>query len=177
VTAILNACGLGPDFQSVHPATLEAARVRGTAVHGAIEAAHYGYEVEIAPEIAPYLTAYHKFVTDSGHEPIASEFAVVHPTWEYVGHLDRVGWLVGRRVVIDWKTGDTVDLVSCSYQLAAYRLAWCAVRPEEPVESIAVVQLRDDGGYRLHELEWKAAEDVFLAALVVYRARERRRAA
>lgn len=176
VTQVLAALGLGPDFGAVAPAVLEAALARGTALHALIEAHAYGYldEREITPGVAPYFSGYLKFLVESGHEPIASEFEVVHPTWRYVGHPDRLGWLTGRRCLLDWKSGEAVDLIAAGYQLAAYRLAWNASHPTEPVDLTAVLQLREDGTYRYHDVNAVDYEQVWLAALVVYHARQER---
>jgi hypothetical protein len=173
VTQILSAAGLAPDFGFAAPDVLEAARARGTAVHAACEADHYGYEVDLPSEAAPYLDAYRKFVAESGHEPLISEFEVVHPGWGYVGHPDRLGWLVGRRTILDWKTAESVDLAYSGRQLCLYRLAWNAQHPAEPVEATAVVQLKEDGTYRLHEIAPADYEQVALAAVVIYQARAR----
>jgi hypothetical protein len=172
VTAILDAVGLGPDLTSVSADVLTMALARGTAVHAAIEAHAYGYldEADITPIIAPYFSAYLKFLADSGHEPIASEIEVIHPAWRYQGHPDRVGWLNGRRVIIDFKSGGAAG---AEYQLAAYVEAWNAMRPTEPVTSGLILQLKKDGTYRLTEIELARATQVWLAAVVVYQARHR----
>jgi hypothetical protein len=170
VTEILRVVGLGPTFIGVDESVLEAARARGSAAHAAIEADHYGYGAEVAPEIAPYLDAYRKFVAESGHEAVASERAIIHPTWQYVGHIDRVGWLIQKRCLLDWKMVESVDLVCAGYQLAGYRLAWNAQHPTEPVDLTAVVQFRKDGTYRFHDVNAAEHEPVFLAAVTVYRA-------
>jgi hypothetical protein len=173
VTAILSAVGLGPDFRAVPQPVLEAARARGIIVHAAIEADHYQYPVELPAVAAPYLDAYRKFVAESGHEPICSEFEIVHPTWLYCGHPDRIGWLLGRRTLLDWKCTESPDLPAAGRQLSGYRLAWNAQHPTEPIDSTAVVQLKGDGSYRLHELAAVDHEQTFLAAVVVYQARQR----
>ena len=173
VTAILDAVGLGPDFSLVSPAVLEAARARGTLVHAAIEADHYRFVVDLPAPFAPYLDAYRKFVAESGHEPVRSEFEVTHPQWRYRGHPDRIGWLLGKRVILDWKCTEQPDLPAAGRQLAAYRLAWNVEHPTEPVESTAVLQLKSDGTYRLHELDPQESEPTFLAAVLVYQARQR----
>lgn len=175
VTEILAAVGLGPDLSMVPPDVLAAAQKRGTAVHEAIEALAYGYldEAAVDPAIAPYLDAYRKFLVESGHEAIASEVEVINPAWQYVGHLDRIGWLLGKRVILDFKTG--VALAGVEYQLAAYGAAWDAQHPTELVAGAAAVQLRDDGTYRFHEVEISAALPVWYAALTIYRAQEKTR--
>lgn len=177
VTDILDAAGLGPDLSRVSPAVLEAARMRGHAVHALIEADAYGYldQAAVTDEVAPYFAAYKRFMKESGHDAVASEFEVVHDVLRYVGHPDRLGWLVGVRMILDWKTGDTVEIRSAARQLAAYRLAWNHMHPAQPVEALAVVQLRSDATYRFHEIEIgerERAERVFLAALTVIHARQ-----
>ena len=176
VTQVLAAVGLGPDFTSIPPAILEIAAKRGTMVHEAIEALAYGYFDESAVdfEILPYLDAYRCFVAESGHEAIGSEIVVEHPTWRYQGHLDRVGWLVKRRCILDWKAVATVDVRAAALQLAGYRCAWNAQHPTAPVDLTAVVQLKGDGTYRYHDLPAAEVEHVFLAALTVYRAQQER---
>lgn len=174
VTAVLAAAGLAPTFVGVPPAVLDEARRRGTAVHEAIEADAYGYleTLAIGPDVAPYLDAYRKFVAESGHEPVVSEVEVIHPTWHYVGHVDRVGWLCGRRALLDWKSADSLDARLVAYQLAGYRCAWNAMHPEQPVQITAAVQLRSDGTYRVHDVDAAAVEHVFLAALTIWYARQ-----
>lgn len=171
VTEILTAVGLGGDFSHVSPEVLAAAQKRGTAVHDAIEALSYGYldEAALDPEIAPYLAAYRTFMAESGHEAIATEIEVVNPTWGYVGHADRVGWLLGKRVLLDFKTG---ELGPVAYQLAAYADAWDAQHPSEPIAAAGAVQLRADATFRFHEIELSAALTVWQAAVIVFRAQE-----
>lgn len=173
VTEILQAVGLGPDFSTVPPEVLAAAQKRGTAVHEAIEALAYDYldEAALDPDIAPYLAAYRSFVAQSGHEAIATEIEVVHPTWGYRGHPDRIGWLLGKRVILDFKTG---ELGPVAYQLVAYVDAWNAQHPKEPVTVAGAVELRRDATYRLHETDLAAARPVWYAAVTVYRAQEGR---
>ena len=176
VTHILKEVGLGPEFDFVDPVTLEAACLRGTAVHEAIEAHAYGYldEATLSPIAAPYLDGYKKFLSESGHEPIATEIEVIHPSWGYIGHLDRVGWLIGKRAILDFKTPESLDLKPAGYQLALYRLAWNAQHPDQPVDVIGVLQLKSDGTYRFHDLNPAVYEQVALAAVIVYRARKER---
>lgn len=173
VTAILEAAGLGPDFSGVPPAVLEAARARGTAVHEAIEAIVYNFldESALAEDVLPRVAAYRRFVKESGYETTHTEIAVAHPAWRYCGHPDTVGWLLGHRLILDWKNSDSLELMPAGYQLAGYRLAWNAEHPTEPVNAIAVVQLKGDGTYRYHEVAAAEAEPVFLAAVTVYHAR------
>lgn len=173
VTSILASVGLAPDYAAIAPETLQAAAERGSKVHALIEATHYGFAEpeDVTPDVAPYLAAYEKFVVDSGYQPIATEIEVRHP--DYVGHVDQIGWLLGRRLLVDFKTTSAI-YPSAAYQVAGYRMAWQHQHPKEPITALAVVQLRGDGTYRLHEVAIAQAERVWLAALTVYLARQRR---
>jgi len=170
VSDILAAAGLAADFSHVNAEILEAAQARGTAVHEAITAHHYGYEVDITPEIKPYLAAYERFLSESGHEPIVSEYELVDSEWGVMGHVDRVGYLNKLRGIFDWTIGDGQ---SKRYQLAAYRWLWNRCRPQEPVTFTAGVELRANGTYRLYETEGAQDEQVWLAAVIVYQAQQR----
>lgn len=174
VTEIITAVGLGPDFSAVPAATLAAAQVRGTAVHAGIEALVYGYDHPALedPALAGYFDAYRKFLAESGFEPKAAEIEVVHEAWRYCGHPDVWGWLLGHRALLDFKTGEDEGV---EYQLAGYRLAWNHQRPTETIDVLGRVRLNSDGTFQFREVETAAAEQVFLAAVVVYHAQKERR--
>lgn len=172
VTRVIQAVGLAADFAMVPAATLEQARVRGDAVHAAGEALAYGYfdEAEVPEPARPYVAALRRFLAESRFEPIAAEVTVAHPTWEYIGHPDLIGWLNGHRTLVDLKTGasDGADV-----QVAAYVEGWNAQHPEAPIAAAAILHLRDDGTYRFDEVELPHATPIWYAALTVYRAQRR----
>ena len=174
VTEILAATGLGFDPTGISAPVLEAARLRGELVHAGIEALVYGYEAPALtdPIAAPYLDAWRKFLAESGFKAERAEFEVAHPAWRYQGHPAVLGWLLGKRIILDAKTGDQTGV---AYQLAGYRAAWNAEHPTEPVEAIAAVKLNYDGRYRFHEIEVPAAERVWLAAVTVFHAQQEQR--
>lgn len=173
VSEILETVGLGPDLRHVPPAALEYGRIRGKAVHSAIEAAIFNYldESSLDLEVIPRLDAYRRFVKESGFEPTHAEIAVESATWRYRGHPDVVGWLNGRRVILDWKNGETVQLRPAGRQLSAYRVAWNEQNPREPVDGLAVVQLKGDATFRFWEVSAAEHEPVWLAGLMVFHAR------
>lgn len=175
VSAVLKATGLGPDLSMVDPATRERARARGQAVHEAVEGIVYGYDVEVPAEAAPYVDAFRQFVVDARFEPIAAEILVIHPTWRFQGHPDVIGFLHGRhRGILDVKTGEAEG---AEYQVAAYVDAWSAQRPTESATWGAILHLREDGTYRFEEVELPHAIPIWHAALTVFHAQRRRRAA
>lgn len=176
VTQILSTVGLGQDLSRIDADVLEAARERGSAVHAAIEADHYGYAYELDPELKPYLDAYHLFVEQTGHEPIVSEYELVDREWRVVGHPDREGWHQRTtRALYDFKSGGAQG---AEYQLAAYRFIRNRLRPKEPIATTFTVQLRRDGSYRLHEIDTRkpmahgfSPEQVWQAAVINFYAR------
>lgn len=183
VTQVLGDVGLGPDLSSIDPAILATASARGTLVHQAIEAEHYGglddMEVAALPEpVRVRFLGYRKFVAETKHKPIVSEIEMVHPAWQYIGHGDRVGWQGKDRTFVDWKCVVALSVDSVSYQLAAYRMAWEATRPAEPISRVWAVQLLP-GDYRVHDVtdRMREATQVFQAALIVWRARARKESA
>lgn len=174
VSEILREAGLGPDLSRIPADVLESARDRGAAVHAAIEALTYGYldEADVTPIVAPYLDAYRRFVAESGYQAKYAEVEVIHPAWRYQGHPDSIGFLVGRRLLVDFKSGGAEGV---EYQLAGYRAAWNFTHPTEPVEAVAALMLRRDGTYRFNEQSWIEAEPIWLACVTVYHARQRRK--
>ena len=179
VTEILQSVGLGPDFSAVPPAALEYARERGRAVHAAIEAEVYGYldETTLSEDVRVRLDAYRRFVKESGYQTTHTEIEVASTTWRYRGHPDSIGWLGTPRTLLDWKATEAVFLDAAAYQLAGYRVAWNEQRPCYPIDAAAVVQLKGDGTYRVHEIDFARAEPVWLAACMVYHAKPRQEAA
>jgi len=179
VTEILAGVGLGPDLSRVKPDVLEWARMRGTALHAAIHYFHKGTldQDSLHPEWLGGFHAYLRFLKESEHEPVHSEIEVVHPVWKYVGHPDRIGRIrgVAGLALLDWKATSGFDDEYVRLQLAGYKLAWNARHPETPVNECFGVHLRKDGTYRLYSLTPDAATDqLFLAALVVFRAKAKR---
>ena len=171
VTQILALTDLGPDFSRIPDSVMEKARRRGDAVHAAIELHGYGICDDVAPEIAPYLSAYEKFLVDTRHVPVVSEKEVISARWRYVGHVDRVGFQDEGRWLLDWKSSETLALQPVALQLAGYKIAWNELHPKAPVTVTAAVQLKRDGTYRLHVIDTKPVEHIFQAAVVVVHAR------
>jgi len=175
VTSVIKAAGLSPDYTGIPPEVVEAAGRRGTTVHSLIEQHHTagGRQPMVLGEAAPYFAAYLRFLAESGYESKHAEVVVEHPTWGYIGHVDSVGWLKVERALIDWKCVASLDEDAVAIQLAAYRMAWQAQHPAEPIQVCAGVQLRPDATYRFCRVDVDKAEPIWLAALTLYHARVR----
>lgn len=145
----------------------DAALVRGTAVHAAVQAFH---ATGIAPSdevTAPFFDAYLEFQTAGGFHVEASEERICHPMLGYAGTLDLRGRFrnfTQGTDLIDIKTGSVPSWVG--YQTAAY--ARCV---PDPVVRRWALNLRADATYRIQSLTNRTDERVFLAALTVAQAK------
>jgi hypothetical protein len=166
VTGILQASGL-IDFTGIPESILEAARVRGTRVH---EAVHFYNEGDLDvdqfridfPEYVGYLEGWFSFCAQRHFVPVLNECRIASRRHQVAGTLDTLGELDGEAVLLDYATGDPLD-VSKDYQLAAYHLLmndW-ADEPEADPRLVAFlarhelvrrygVALKKTGAFALH---------------------------
>lgn len=159
------------DWSKVSPEVLEDAQRLGTAVHKATELDdHKDLDEETVDEaVLPYLLAWRSFRGDSGFMPVAIEERIFCKRHFYAGTLDRIGWLNGKRVLIDIKTG--ILTAAAGPQLAAYQEAKNH-RTKDKVEKRYAVQLKGDGTYSLKEYTDPTDLTVFLALLTLHNWRQ-----
>ncbi|MEI7443295.1 MAG: hypothetical protein WCK28_00255 [Burkholderiales bacterium] len=154
------------DFSRVPPAVLEAKADLGRRVHLACQYhdEHDLDESSVEAEVAPYLTAYRRFLVDTGAEVIENERQVFNRVHRYAGTLDRVLYLRGEFWLVDLKTSITTP-ITVGPQTAAYMHAI----EDVPLRHRAALRLRPDGTYRLDELHNPNDWSTFLAALTLHR--------
>lgn len=137
------------DKAAINPAILATAAERGKMIHETLEFIDYGEDVDIHPEIAPYVIAYHRFLTDYRPRWELIETPLYSPfEGGYCGTVDRCGQIDGLAAVVDIKTIQTPtqeDYVSLSAQTAAYAYA---INPDEDIKRYGLF-LRKDRTYRL----------------------------
>ena len=170
VTEILDAVGLGMDLR-VSAARREYLFARGRALHYAIQLDQAG-ELDAAtvhPEIAGKLDAWRKWAAAVQWQPQHVEVELVHPTWAVVGHPDAIGLANGRLTLTDWKS--SFDLHSVRLQLSAYAWLWQATHSDEPIDDYLALELQAVGRYVPHPIDPRPYQQVFLAAVIVHRAR------
>lgn len=139
-------------YGDVQQFRLDAAASRGTNVHKATEALDKFGSVEVDDEALPYLKAYISFVRDHKPEWEKIEWSV-NNGFLYAGTLDRYGVVDGKKAIVDIKTTGTISKGHKVLYTAAQNLYRKAVEPDHPVEAIYILQLKNDGTYKLHELE------------------------
>lgn len=150
---------------------LEAAAIRGTAVHQATEALDREGSAAIDEDYLGYLEAYRKFLTE--HE-VAWEL-IEHPDWHeelrYAGTIDRYGKVDGIRTLVDIKTAYAVQKALYGASLNLYRMM--LERRGKTVERLLIVHLKEDGTYKLVPLE--ISDTVAMALITLHTATTRRR--
>lgn len=160
------------NFAMVPEDLLQAAADRGTAVHLATELYDQDDldESSLQPEWVPYLDAWKKFRAESGFEIDFIERKVFHPTLHYAGTIDRGGRMNKQRWLLDLKTTSTVSHAA-GVQLAAYEKA--ARENDEIYKGTrkihrGVVQLKNNGTYRLVPFKEESDWNTFVALLNIH---------
>lgn len=138
---------------------------RGRAAHAACEYLDQGRldPATVADEVMPYLMAYEKFKAERGFKPRRIEEPLFSPTFMFAGTLDREGVIGKEAWLIDLKTGKAEP--HHGLQLAGYDLLLPTLtRPRRR----AVLELHNDGSYRIEEYTGRRDRDVFQSILAVY---------
>lgn len=161
VTNLLKKVGL-INFDGIPPRILEAARLRGTTVHRAIEFANDA-DLDVSgfcrefPGYAPYLQSWLRLFESGRLVPHFCEHRVACRTPRYSGTFDFIGTFDGRAALLDYATGNPTDAAK-HLQTAAYVLAareWAKEPGEGKLKAFLdqhafihrySVQLRKDGG-------------------------------
>ena len=86
---------LSYDQKSDRPWLAKLAADRGTRIHAACVLLDYGETPEDEPDIAGYLTAYRRFLSDYRPEWAGIEYITACPALGLAGTVDRYGWLYG----------------------------------------------------------------------------------
>lgn len=165
------------DYSHIPADTLKKAQDEGIAIHRMVELdCQDELDVDGLPE---WLRGYHKawklFVEETGFSIESSEERVYHPTLGYAGTLDLCGMLThtGPEIaIIDVKRSFYAG-AAIGLQTWAYLEARNTDKERLPASKRFALQLRPNGTYRLQEFKDRADKSVWLAALTIYRWRER----
>ena len=173
VTSILQMAGIGPDLSLIPAAILNQKRDIGTFVHEAAEYIDMGAEPEYYPGADGYIEAYRRFKADYVFDPIEAEMQVYSKTLKYAGTIDRIGMISGKLSILDIKTTSILEIGYVGPQTAAYEKAYKELAGERKSLMRYALQLKPDGTYKLQKCTDKEDFMAFMAALNVYRWRER----
>jgi hypothetical protein len=140
----------------------------GAEIHQFAEAITRGQDVTVPEELAPYVAAYRKWVTDFQPDFLAAE-EMVYSHHGYAGTLDAIVVIAGETWLLDYKTSKGV-YEETALQLAAYAQADFIGRPGDPlrysipaVDQYGVVHIRPEGA-ELVPYDVTGAFEAFLAA-------------
>jgi hypothetical protein len=158
------------DFSMVPKAVLDAKRDLGQRVHLACQLDDEDDldEASVEVDVRPYLSAWRRFLVESGAEVLNNEQRVCDPNVGYAGTLDNVLLMQGAKWVVDKKTCIAVPL-AVGPQTAAYMQAL----HDPSVTRRAAVRLRPDGSYRFDQLTAPDDWSAFLACLCLQRFKEK----
>lgn len=141
-------------YKDSNPALIAQAQQRGTDIHRLCQLIDVGCpveDIEVAPELSGYVTAYLRFLRDYKPEWELIEKPVYYDgdKYPYAGTLDRYGRINGKCALVDIKSTAVMDRLSRAavlYQLELYDncLETCAV-----FNSFAL-QLKKDGNYKIY---------------------------
>ena len=149
---------------------LDRAGDRGSKVHKALEVLDKYGEVEADESVVPYLKAYLQFRKDHPCQWKYIEKAICAEDKSYAGTLDRYGSVDGKNTLLDFKTTKTISPAHRQMYSAGQNLYRKAL--DEPVEQILILQLRDDGTYKLYPLD---IEDALADACLLLHARTKKK--
>jgi len=151
-------------FLGIPPDVLEAARLRGQAVH---EACALLVREQLAidsldDELQPYLRGAQRFLAESGITVIASELQLGSAKLGWAGTLDLVGHWRGTECVLDWKATATIPPTVGPQTFAYERLYREIYRGNK--RKRYCVQLKPDD-YRVHLLSNPWDQTIFTSCL------------
>lgn len=163
-------------YNDVMQVSLDRAADRGSRIHKATEALDKYGEISVTDDIKPYIMAYVAFSKE--HQPQWEKIEwSVHKGLEYAGTLDRYGLMDDKHCIVDIKSTKSITKQHKMLYEAAQNLYRMAIESEHPVDAIYLLQLKDDGRYKLIELPIR--DELALACLSLHNAlkkqkRERR---
>lgn len=134
-------------YGEADPIALDRAAEKGTAVHDALQTLDEKGEVEVDSEYDGYIAAYLKFRAEHNVEWREVEW-MVH-TDKYAGRIDRYGYVDGKPCIVDFKTTSRISKAHEVLYTAAQSLYQIAVERNKPVDMLYVLQLKNDGNYKL----------------------------
>ena len=148
---------------------------RGSKVHKACHLSDMDTldEDTLDDEIKPRLDAWKAFKKDYEVEVLQSEFQIYDEKYKYAGTVDKrveLTWKrLRRKALIDLKCGATIP--GYRYQITAYDNGFDPARINQDL--LLLVQLKEDGTYKVEAVDGKKYLNAFLSAVNVYHAKRR----
>ena len=138
-------------YGTVSQYMLDRAAERGRRVHKLCEALDIYGKADVPDDLLQYIKAYVQFRKDHEVQWDSIEKAMHHPEQKYAGTIDRIGFVDGKRCIVDLKTYCQYHKPLAIAQLNLYRRM--VEYGAEPVDSLKILHLKKDGTYRLINVE------------------------
>lgn len=134
-------------YGEADPIALQRAAEKGTAVHDALQTLDEDGEVEVPDEYAGYVQAYMNFHHE--HDVRWEMIEQIVHTDKFAGRLDRYGYVDGKPCIVDFKTTSRITKAHEVLYSVAQTLYWMAIHEERLVDILYILQLKNDGTYKL----------------------------
>lgn len=138
---------------------------KGTAIHDHIDFLHDNkkHPDKIPDEYKGYYQAAADCILDNDIKPILKEQVVSHPLYKYAGRFDLYAEMWGRKVLIDYKTSNSIHH-TYGLQLVAY--ATVLKLMGYTVDAMYILHLKENGDYAIIKYDYPL--EVFLDVLKVF---------
>lgn len=152
-------------YGDVDEEVLKRAQEKGTLIHELTTKLDLMEEIEVDEDIAGYLTAYVKFMSDKmpKWELAEHKLGAVYDGIAFAGTLDRVGTIGDKRYIVDLKTGKDCGPIKRKIYFAQLFLYDNLMRKNYNTElGWAILHLKSDGTYKFYDADDnKYAEEAF----------------
>jgi len=137
----------------------------GLDVHKLIERGEYEVD-KLPPQAKSYIEAYEAWCADMPHKRLGAEQTVYSREHKFAGTMDKLIQLDdGKVVLVDIKTSNNL-YPEMGLQLSAYKHAILELGIVSKIDTIAILQLKDNGTYTW--AEYDDTFEVFLACLKIF---------
>jgi len=173
ITQMLHANGFYKDMDKIPPASLEAAREFGTAVHKACELNDKCIFIKagtLDDRIIPYLEAWKDFIKKEDIILLEIERALYSKTFMLAGTPDRIASMYGEKTIIDIKTSHDISKAA-RFQLGGYKFLHDAVNKGSLITQRVIILLKPNGSYSKEVYRGREEVDIFKNCYSVLNAR------
>ena len=173
VSEIVASTGLA-DYSSVPKHIMDTAINYGHCVHKMLELEDRGtLDIKTVDKaLLPDLEGARKFKSDYGLFVISIEKGLYSKKYGYCGRLDRTAGITktkydGKIAIIDYKTKTSID-AACDLQIDGYFHLWNENNPKQKAKVKLIVQLTQDGNYKIFDSTLPENNNIFLSAIHLY---------
>lgn len=159
-------------YDTVMQYTLDHAADRGKRVHAACAVLDKFGEVKCDADIVPQVKAYAQFKKDYAPEWELIERSMLHDEMNIACTVDRAGRMHGFKILLEIKAQEQLKIPYVRAQLNGQKKIYEHEHGEGEIEKLYALQLKQNGKYRLVEIEMDDRE--FMACWTLHKALEKK---